>query len=307
MVEQQAAGIGTDQQRPADTRAGHPHADRRRVAADLAQRGQDHAFGLHPRQLVFALGPDRLVDQQLVRLPGFRRELEPAHALVDARLGGVGQRLGLGDHAAGLVHDAALEVGRLAERRADLEVDAVDGPGHQVAALGVELDRQLLERDRDRLDERFDVAAVGEGDSQRAVALVDLLGQREPDGHGAVGTGRPARRHVDRPPSTDACTVTGLFATGPAAFVTLQLAITSSPGPNDFRDHSSSLLSRAAWYWLTRNFRLFSGNRPSASLTASVYSPPVAVGGIVHSPPPIAVNRLAVRLRKPACRRRESH
>ena len=77
--------------------------------------------------------------------------------------------------------------------------------------------------------------------------------------------------------------------------MTLQLAITSSPGPNDFRDHSSSLFSRAAWYWLTRNFRFSSGNRPLASLTASVYSPPLAVGGICPFAGPDAAHRLAVR------------
>src|SRR5262249_30851591 len=122
-------------------------------------------------------------------------EGDAAVALVDARLLIVAQRRGVGgDRLASAVHNVAADVGRLIERRPRLEIDAVRHASDQLASLGVEVDEQLLERDRDRLRQRFDVAAVAEADGQAPQAAFDFLRQREADGDGAAGVGRAARR-----------------------------------------------------------------------------------------------------------------
>src|SRR5262249_23936390 len=70
-----------------------------------------------------------------------------------------------------------------------LEVDAIGHAGDQVAALGIELDGDVAQHDRDRPNQRLDVGAVLEGEYHAAVALGHLAGDVELKDERAVHVG----------------------------------------------------------------------------------------------------------------------
>ena len=93
------------------------------------------------------------VDAEGVGRAGAGREGERAVALVDARLGVVVQRRDGDGQRLAVLEQHAAQLGRLAQRRARLEVDAVGQPGDEVAALGEELHVELRQHQRDRPDD----------------------------------------------------------------------------------------------------------------------------------------------------------
>ena len=68
----------------------------------------------------------------------------------------------------------ALEIGRLAERAAHLEIHAVAQPRHEIAAFGTKLDIQFFQHDRDGPNDRVGHGPIVELDRHRPQAALDL-------------------------------------------------------------------------------------------------------------------------------------
>jgi hypothetical protein len=85
------------------------------------------------------------------------------------------------DRLPAVVDHLALDVGRLARRRARHEVDAARQAIDEVAALREQREVELLQHDRDRLLDRLGDAAVLDQQREQAVAARDPGRQREPD------------------------------------------------------------------------------------------------------------------------------
>ena len=64
----------------------------------------------------------------------------------------------------------------------------VRGPGDQLATFGIEIDIELANDNRNRLDGRFDIGPIAERDRQDAFATLDL--GRQPNLDDALAAGR---------------------------------------------------------------------------------------------------------------------
>src|SRR5262245_18485575 len=103
------------------------------------------------------LGNDaaRRVDLELVANLGVRRgELESAQALVETGFLLVADCFQHGELGALVIDELCLDVGGFSGRRTCLKVNAAWHAPDQVAALGVEIDEQLVQDDRDGSDQR---------------------------------------------------------------------------------------------------------------------------------------------------------